>query len=202
MVSLEVTDAVVLEQKQVIEQALSTNPKTQKALQKLIRTAIIQARAQVVSSEKFKNGDPRGARNAVRTAVYKKILGANINIYNSRKAHGSTSYEPPRKGVSGRGGNRRSRSSRTARIMSYDALDRGFILRWLNSGANDRHINFKEREGRKADKWNKHPNTGNRGNIAARHWFKTSAQSALVRATDILSNLIDTELEAILNKKK
>ena len=202
MVSLEVNDAVVLEQKQVLEQALSTNPKTQKALQKLIRTAIIQARAQVVSSEKFKNGDPRGARNAVRTAVYKKILGANINIYNSRKAHGSTSYEPPRKGVIGRGGNRRSRSPRTARIMSYDALDRGFILRWLNSGTNDRHINFKEREGRQVDKWNKHPNTGNRGNIAARHWFKTSAQSALVRATDILSNLIDTELEAILNKKK
>ena len=202
MVSLEVNDAVVLEQKQVLEKALSTNPKTQKALQKLIRTAIMQARAQVISSEKFKNGDPRGARNAVRTAVYKKILGANINIYNSRKAHGSTSYEPPRKGVSGRGGNRRSRSPRTAQIMGYDALDRGFILRWLNNGANDRHINFKEREGRKVDKWNKHPNTGNRGNIAARNWFKASAQSALVRATDILSNLIDTELENILNKKK
>ena len=202
MVSLEVNDAVVLEQKQVLEQALSTNPKTQKALQKLIRTAIIQARAQVVSSEKFKNGDPRGARNAVRTAVYKKILGANINIYNSRKAHGSTNYEPPRKGVSGRGGNRRSRSLRTAQIMGYDALDRGFILRWLNSGANDRHINFKEREGRKVDKWNKHPNTGNRGNIAASNWFKSSATSALIQATDSLANLIDAELENMLNKKK
>ena len=201
MVTLEVNDAVVLEQKQVLEQALSTNPKTQKALQKLIRVAIMEARAKVISSEKFKNGDPRGARNAVRTAVYKKILGANINIYNSRKAHGSTNYEPPRKGVSGLGGNRRTRSSRTARIMSYDALDRGFILRWLNSGANDRHINFKEREGRNVDKWNKHPNTGNRGSIAARHWFKTSATSALEQATDKLANLIDTELENILNKK-
>lgn len=202
MISLEVNDAVVLEQKQVLEQALSTNPKTQKALQKLIRKAMKEAYWKVVNSEKFKHGDPRGARFAVRTAVYKKILGANINIYNSRKAHGSTSYEPPRKGVSGRGGNRRTRSQLTARIMSYDALDRGFILRWLNNGANDRHINFKEREGRKVDKWNKHPNTGNRGNIAARHWFESSAQPALVRATDILSNLIDTELEHILNKKK
>lgn len=202
MISLEVNDAVVLEQQQILEKALSTNPKTQKALQKLIRIAIMQARAQVISSEKFKHGDPRGARKAVRTAVYKKILGANINIYNSRKAHGSTSYEPPRKGVSGRGGNRRTRSPRTARIMSYDALDRGFILRWLNSGANDRHINFKEREGRKVDKWNKHPNTGNRGSISARNWFKVSATSALRQATDALANLIDTELEAMLNKKK
>ena len=201
MIGLEVNDAIVLEQQQILEKALSTNPKTQKALQKLIRVAIMEARAKVISSEKFKNGDPRGARNAVRTAVYKKVLGANINIYNSRKAHGSTSYEPPRKGVSGRGGNRRSRSPRTAQIMGYDALDRGFILRWLNSGANDRHINFTEREGRKADKWNKHPNTGNRGSSAARNWVKSAATSALVQATDKLANLIDTELEAILNKK-
>ena len=131
MIGLEINDAVVLEQQQILEKALSTNPKTQKALQKLIRQVIMEARAKVISSEKFKNGDPRGARNAVRTAVYKKILGANINIYNSRKAHGSTSYEPPRKGLPKRGGNRRERSPRTARIMSYDALDRGFILRWI-----------------------------------------------------------------------
>ena len=203
MVSLEVNDAVVLEQKQVLEQALSTNPKTQKALQKLIRKAIMQARSELSAyiKTKFDNGDPRGAARAVRTSVYRKILGGNINILNGKKAHGSTSYEPPRKGVSGRGGNRRSRSPRTAQIMGYDALDRGFILRWLNSGANDRHINFKEREGRKADKWNKHPNTGNRGSIAARNWFKSAATSALVQATDKLANLIDTELENILNKK-
>jgi hypothetical protein len=203
MVSLEVNDAVVLEQKQVLEQALSTNPKTQKALQKLIRKVIMEARAKVSSaaSDKMKN-DPRGAAQAVRTSVYKKILGANINIYNSRKAHGSTSYEPPRKGVSGRGGNRRTRSPRTARIMSYDALDRGFILRWINSGVNDRHIEFTERVGRKVDKWSKHPNTGNRGSIAARNFFRGAGERALVQATDALSNLIDTELEAILNKKK
>ena len=201
MVGLEINDTVVLEQQQVLEQALSTNPKTQKALQKLIKQVIMEARAKVISSEKFKNGDPRGARNAVRTAVYKKILGANINIYNSRKAHGSTSYEPPRKGVSGRGGNRRSRSPRTAQIMGYDALDRGFILRWLNEGTTNRSIRFKEREGRKVDEWNKNPNTGNRGSIEARHWFKASASSALRQATDNLANLIETELENMLNKK-
>lgn len=202
MIGLEVNDAAILEQKQILEQALSTNPKTQKALHKLIRKAIMEARSKVISSEKFKHGDPRGARYAVRTSVYKKILGANINIYNSLKAHGSTSYEPPRNGVSGRGGNRRTRSQRTSRIMSYDALDRGFILRWLNEGASNRSISFKTNDKRKADKWNKHPNTGNRGNIAPRNWFRTSAQSALTTAVDHLSNLIDTELENILNKKK
>lgn len=203
MVSLEINDAVVLEQKQVLEQALSTNPKTQKALQKLIRQVIKEARAKVVAAAAdAMKSDPRGAARAVRTAVYKKILGANINIYNSRKAHGSNHYELPRKGVNGRGGNRRTRSAITARIMSYDALDRGFILRWINSGVNDRHIEFTEKEGRKADKWNKHPNTGNRGSIAPRNFFRGDGERALVQATDALANLIDTELEAMLNKKK
>lgn len=203
MFGLEINDSVVLEQKQVLEQALSTNPKTQKALQKLIRQVINEARAKVVSAaDRAMRNDPRGAAHAVRTAVYKKILGANINIYNSRKAHGSTSYEPPRH-PSHRGGNRRTRSGRTARIMGYDALDRGFILRWINSGTpGSRNIEFTPNESRKVDKWNKHPNTGYRGNITARNFFKGAGESALVQAVDNLSNLIDAELENILNKKK
>ena len=205
MFGLEVNDAVVLEQKQVLEQALSTNPKTQKALQKLIREAIMEARAKVISSEKFKNGDPRGARNAVRTAVYKKILGANINIYNSRKAHGSTSYEPPRTLIPGqRGGNRMKRSGRTAQIMSYDALDRGFILRFINSGTKVRYAG-NGRNGRTESDYNRfiqnHGSRGNRGSIAARHFFRGAGERALVQAVDSLANMIDTELENILNKK-
>lgn len=70
MISLEVNDAVVLEQQQVFEAALSTNPKTQKALQTLIRKVIMEARAKVSSaaSDKMKH-DPRGAAQAVRTSV-------------------------------------------------------------------------------------------------------------------------------------
>ena len=44
MIRLEINDAVIVEQKQVLEQALSTNPKTQKALQKLIRKALMEVR--------------------------------------------------------------------------------------------------------------------------------------------------------------
>ena len=47
MIGLEVNDAVIVEQRKVLEQALSTNPKTQKALQELIRQVILEARAQV-----------------------------------------------------------------------------------------------------------------------------------------------------------
>jgi hypothetical protein len=193
MIGFEFDNTVVLEQQKVLEAALSTNPKTQKALQGLIHRAISQARAEVVRSVSASIAhDPRHAARAVRTAVYKKILGANINIYNSRKAHGSTSYEPPRKlRPHQRGGNRVLRGGRTQQIMSYDALDRGFILRFLNSGTTDRQAGT--RGGRLS---------GNRGRIAPRNFFRGAGEQALVRATDNLANLIDTELEAILNKQK
>ena len=147
MIGLEINDAVVLEQKQILEQALSTNPKTQKALQKLIRRVILDARAETVGNIHFKNGDPRHAAQSVRTTVYKKILGANINIYQSRKAHGVSDYIQPRKGSIGRGGNRRQRMSRD--LGKYGPLDRGFILRWVNAGmtrTNPRVIQFTDRK--------------------------------------------------------
>ena len=201
MFEFEANEAVIMESKKVLETALSTNPKTQAVLRKLIRQYVLQAREQVVNNIKFKDGDPRGARQAVRTTVYKRVLGANINIFNSRKAHGSNNYEPTRKGVSNRGGNRRVRGARTSRIMSYDALDRGFILRWLNEGVNDRKINFKSNENRKVDKWNKHPNTGNRGSIAARNFFRPLGDRALGIMRENLSNAIEAEITKLLNEK-
>ena len=203
MFQFKANGAVILESQKVLEQALSTNPKTQKTLQKLIQKVIREARAKVVPIARHAmKSDPRGASRAIRTTVYKQILGANINIYNSRKAHGSNNYEPPRKGVSGRGGNRRTRSPRTRQIMGYAPLDRNFILRWINDGTpGARSIEFTSNDRRKVDKWNKHPNTGNRGNIAPRNFFRGAGERALAQAADNLATLIDTELEAMLNKK-
>lgn len=201
MIDLELNDTVVVEQQRALEAALSTNPKTQKALQRLIRSVIKEARAQVVGSIEFKHGDPRGAAQSVRTAVYKRILGANINIYSGRKAHGANSYEPPRN-PSHRGGNRRTRSGRTQQIMSYGPLDRGFILRFQNDGTGDRSVNFTANDKRKVDKWNKHPNTGSRGAISPRNFFRNTGERAMAQAADNLANLIDTELTNMLNTKK
>ena len=197
MVSLEVNDAVVLEQKQILEKALSTNPKTQKALQKLIREVITQARKDTMDAIKFDNGDPREAVRSIRRSVYKKILGANINIYNSRKAHGTNNYEPPRN-PSVRGGNRMKRSTRTQQIMSYAPQDRGMILRWVNSGTQKRQA----LGGRMGKRGYDSSRGGNRGSISARNFFRNAGEPALVKAVDALATLIDTELEAMLNKKK
>lgn len=202
MIHLDYDGEVIMEQKRVLEAALSTNPKTQKALQKLIQQVLKEARAQVVKAAgRAMEHDPREAARAVRTAVYKKILGANINIYSSRRAHGQNSYEPPRH-PSVRGGNRRTRSPRTNQVMHYAPLDRGFILRWINDGTQERNITFKHNDRRHEDRWNHHPNTGYRGSIAARNFFRGAGEHALAQAADQLSTLIDTELMDMLNKKK
>lgn len=192
MVSLEVNDAVVLEQKQILEQALSTNPKTQKALQKLIRKALMDVRPELVAAARGAMGsDPRGAAQGIRLSVYKKILGGNVNILNSRKAGKPTTYEPPRKlQPNQRGGNRVPRGKRTDTVMHYGPHDRQWILRFINSGTSDRMAG--SRGGCLS---------GNRGSIAARNFFGRAGSSALTKAAENLATLIDTELEAMLNKK-
>ena len=195
MVSLEVNDAVVLEQKQILEKALSTNPKTQKALQKLIRQALMETRPEMVAAARSAlKSDPRGAAHGIRLSVYKKILGGNINILNmKRKAGKPTAYEPPRKldaNPHQRGGNRVPRGARTQQVMHYGPHDRQWILRIINSGTGDRTAGT--RNGRLH---------GNRGSIAARNFFGPAGQRALMKAADNLANLIDTELENMLNKK-
>ena len=210
MVSLEVNDAVVLEQQKVLEAALSTNPKTQKALQKLIRKALMQARASMEEYVKSKldNNDPRSAARAIRTSVYRKILGGNMNILNGKKTHGTNNYEPPRILRPGqRGGNRRPRSVRTNTVMHYSGEDRGFILRFVNSGTKQRAIErmmeFKKAGGGSKFKWVSDASQyGNRGSISARGFFRSGAEPRLQRAVEYLADLIDEELENMLNYRK
>lgn len=195
MFALEVNNTFFVEQKQVLEQALSTNPKTQTALRKLIQTTIKDARDEVVSRITFDNGDPRGAAHSIRRVVYKKILGANINIYNRRKSAGEpTTYEPPRTlRPHQRGGNRVTRGARTDTVMHYGPVDRAWILRIVNGGTFHGDRTAGTRGGRLG---------GNRGSITARNFFSSKGMPAMVQAVDNLANLIDTELYNILNKKK
>ena len=184
MFKFEVNDAVILEQQRALESALSTSPKAQTVLRKIIRKYVKEARAQVVRGIHFDNGDPRKSAWAVRTAVYKKVLGANINIFNSRKAHGSNSYEPPRKLRQGqRGGNRIPRGRITDRMMHYAPQDRGMILRWQNDGTGDRQSRY-----------------GNRGSIASRNFFRPLGDRALGIMRENLAKAIEEEMQAILNE--
>lgn len=203
MLGLEVNDAVVIDQRKFLEQALSTDPKTVKVLQGLIRDVIMQARARVISELDFKNGDPRRSRRAVRTAVYKQILGANINIYNSRRRHGTQNYTPMRTLRDGqRGGNRRQPSQRTIDLQSYAPEDRGFILRFVNSGTKPRYNGGRNGQDTKFDRFiMNHDGKGYRGSIQGTNVFGRAGERALVWAADKLADLIDGEFEKIMNNK-
>lgn len=198
MIGLEVNDVAVVREQQKLERLMTTNPKTEKALRELLRQVILQARADVMRSVTFDNGDPRQSRRAIRTTVYKKILGANINIYNSRRSHGVQRYMPPHTLRPGqRGGNRVKPSQRTLQLQSYAPEDRGFILRFVNSGTSDRYIG-----GRNDQLSVNHTGRGYRGYISGTHFFRNIGEAALTRAADNLATLIDTEIDNILNGKQ
>ncbi len=213
MFEFEANEAVIVEQQKALEAALTSNPRTEKVLRDIIRKFILEARQEVVQGITFKHGDPRGAARAVRTAVYKKVFGANINILTGSKRHGESTYRPPRTLKPGqRGGNRRPRNPNKTNRDKYDALDRGFILRWLNSGVHDRAIEFKADEAREhvhrgsqggnLEKYGKTINTGRRGSIAPRNFFRPLGDRALGTMRDNLTTAIEEELAKLLPHDK
>ena len=191
MINLEFDNAVVMRQKAALESMLVSNPDTAANIRKLITQEIAKARAAISQSAKgAMASDPRQAYKAVRRSVYKSILGGQVNIFNPRGGASSSgsSFAKARKldnHPHQRGGNRRKRSARTDQVDGYVGKDRGFILRFVNSGIS------KPRQTR----------YGNRGVIAARNWLPTSGQRELEAAAERLSALIDKELVKMMNEK-
>ena len=191
MINFEFDNAVVMRQKAALESMLVSNPDTASAIRKLITQEIAKARAAISQSAKgAMTSDPRQAYKAVRRSVYKSILGGQVNILNPRGGASSSgsSFVKARKldnHPHQRGGNRRKRSARTDQVDGYVGKDRGFILRFVNSGIS------KPRQTR----------YGNRGVIAARNWLATSGQRELEAAAERLSALIDKELVKMMSEK-
>ena len=189
-----------------IEGMMTDNPELREKLQEAIREDVWKARNSVVNSMKgiFDNGDPAEARRAVRNIVYESVLGANLNIRDMKRGTASWRVRQVDRKVEQnprmRGGNRRKRTFKTVRMHGYEGKAKGFLLRWLNNGVNDRAIKFKERMSRKADKWNTHPNSGNRGSIAARNFFEPMASAALNVVSQHLAQIIEEEIERQFNE--
>lgn len=208
--ALVIDNTIISNQEQNLRAAMSTDPKMRKVIQQHIREALFEARREVMSSVSFQDGDPRQSIRSIRTIVYEKVLGGNINILNGKKAHsGGNAYKPPRTLTPGkRGGNRRKVSERTRQINNYAPIDRGFILRFVNSGTKTRVIGFRnsvkanrslyDSRIRRINRGEK-ASTGNRGSIAARNWFLQSAESALGTAAQNIAELIEIEAEAIID---
>lgn len=193
-----------VEQRKELDRLLLSNPAMEKKVQGLIRKVLAMVRKGVgqAAHEKMKS-DPRKAYLAVRMAVYKRILGGNVNILRKRKASGGGgAYTPTRTLRTGqRGGNRKLRSERTKNMEAYYGSDRGFILRFLNQGTDERYVDFMPDSGREhvhrgsqggnLRKYGKTINTGRRGRIAARNWFGPRSQKEMQHASEVLTQYID-----------
>lgn len=182
----------LVRQKKNLEALMMSNPAMEKKVQALVRKVLATVKKAASNSAKGNmKADPRKAYKAVKTAVYKRILGGSVSILDKRR-HGAMSlYAPPRKGTKdpfGRGGNRVPRSQRTEQVMSYQGADRAFILRFLNAGTDVRTAG--SRGGRLS---------GNRGRIKARNFFSNSSHTAMQKAADELSKLIDELVRKEMN---
>lgn len=155
-----------------------TSPGTRRALRKAIGNVLRRTRNKIAKDVKSGlNSDPRQAYKAVKSSLYKQILGGNVSILNPRKAGLNLPYNKRRKldaNPNQRGGNRRTRSDRTEQVDGYWGKDRAFILRFVNSGTEDRLTRF-----------------GNRGSIRARRMFEISATYQMQAAAEEIGRLID-----------
>lgn len=183
-------------------QALQTDsPGFEKRLREAIRKVLAEVRKALQKSAApglNMKSDPRKAYKAVRMAVYRRLLGGQVNILSSYNARPGLYYEPPRH-PSKRGGNRMKQSPRTHDIMSYSGADRGFILRFLNDGTEARYTGG--RNGRTASQRNRfimrNNGRGYRGNIAPRNWFGPRSQQELEAASRNIQAMVDDIINGI-----
>lgn len=152
-----------------------------------MRTAIDyvlqQARKDVVAeiSSELQN-DPRHAASAVRRILYKKVLGGNLNILRKRRAGSRGAV-----GTSSRG-----RLERTEQIMGYKGSDRGFILRFVNSGTSARvatHMNAHRIKRSERVSWYtyKSGQIGGRGELLGKNFFGPASTAAINEAVPLLA---------------
>ena len=166
-----------------LDRLQASNPEMEKKIKNVIRKAM--AKAKKVATDRAHDAlprDPRDAYKAVKSRVYKMVLGGNVSILSRRKSSGEkSSYEPPRTLRPGqRGGNRVKRGSRTKQMMEYQGADRGFVLRFLNSGTSKRTAGT--RGGILS---------GNRESISARNWFISAGQHGMNEAAQYIIQEID-----------
>ena len=173
-----------------------SNPRFFKQSQALMREALKTARKEVVSAAKHAiEKDPRRAYHAVRSSVWRKALGGNVNILARRRANNSQYV----------GGNigTRGATDRTRRLASYYGSDRGFVLRFINAGTSSRTVtgmngstisgNPRKGRGKRTYKGG----IGNRDKIDAGNWFKPSAEVGMQRAAEVFSALMERAIAEV-----
>lgn len=180
-IRVELNQHLADQQNKAFARLMFTDKETRKRIRKIIREELKDTAKRLREDARYEmKEDPRKAYRAVKSTVYKKILGGNVSILNPKKAGPRYQLVRQRKldmNPHQRGGNRRPRSPRTEQVDSYFGRDRAWILRIISSGTDTRHTRY-----------------GNRGSIAARNWFQNMAPKEMELAAGNLSAVIEEEL--------
>ena len=182
-----------------LEKLLTSDPEMEKEIRAIV-SKVLRTAVKEVSHEAAQHiqNDPRGAYKAVRKMVYKRMLGGNINILSPRRA-GKRGAAP--------GGNR-GRLARTADILSYRGVDRSFILRFLDSGTDDRKASYMNGHRIIRENISERPNRrggymtkviGGRGRIMARGFFGPAAEKAIANAAKEMTVLFEKLYQQRIN---
>lgn len=200
MVGLEVDTQMLENQRLALQACMTVDSELGKRLRERIFQELKRIRNDIAGGLKFANGDPRGTRGAVKRYVAGKYLGGVVSILDGKKSGSKNSYEAPRKLRPGqRGGNRMLRSQRTDDMLHYGPDERGFILRFVNSGTNPRYANGRNVSGRNMRNFFKLQEEGDyyRGSIAARNFMDRLGSPSMQKAVDNLSRMIDEEFNKL-----
>ena len=204
--ALEINTDILENQRAAIQACMTVGSDMNKRLREFIFQELKRVRNQIAAGIKFENGDPRGTRGAVKRYVASKYLGGIVSILDGNGSSSLNSYEAPRKLRPGqRGGNRMLRSKRTDEILHYGPDERGFILRFLNSGTHPRYANGRN------GKWSKNGNNRTffklqeqgdyyRGNIAPRNFMGRLGEPAMQQALTNLSKMVDEEFDKLFKE--
>lgn len=173
---------------------LSKDDPMHQQLRTIIRKEIKAARSRVAKDVHASvSNDPRAAYRAVRHTVYKSVFGGTLNILSPRRAGARYQLQRTRKldaNPHQRGGNRTPIDDNTKRLNEYFGKDRGFILRFLNSGTDMREIKSSPH----------HRFGGKRGSIRARNMFSTSAVFQTAAAIEAINEAFEQEFEETWNE--
>ena len=115
----------IVRQREELERLLMSNPDMEKRVQGLIRKVLLEARrvisGDIKASDAMKS-DPRQAYKAVKSAVYKRILGGSVSILAKKRAAKAAGKAGP--GSHSLGRRRVKRTSKTVRAISQTTRSR------------------------------------------------------------------------------
>ena len=166
----------VIENQEMFERLLTYEPNFDRNFRALIRKMLKEARKNLSKDAKdYINEDPRRAARAIKHTVYKQLFGGNLSILQKRRAGAPSGYTRPKKLKAGqRGGNRRPYVAERNRLDKYYGSDRGFVLRFLNSGTVERDTRY-----------------GGRGSIRQTGWFGHTAPWQMENAAEMVAEKVN-----------